>query len=108
MRVLKACVPAVPGIAFLSGGQGDEEATAYLKAINRIGGAPRSTPGLAGDGRAADGNPGIGPLAIDACLGSEPDVRHDGEALASVGLAATITVHPARSGEPSLKVVTTR
>jgi hypothetical protein len=31
-----------------------------------------------------------------------------GKALASVGLAATITVHPARSGEPSLKVVTTR
>src|ERR1700736_349533 len=40
-RVLKNCVPsAVPGIAFLSGGQSDEEATAHLDAINRIGGSP--------------------------------------------------------------------
>jgi fructose-bisphosphate aldolase class I len=39
--VLKACVPAaVPGIAFLSGGQSDEEATAHLDAMNRIGGVP--------------------------------------------------------------------
>jgi fructose-bisphosphate aldolase class I len=41
IKVLKACVPAaVPGIAFLSGGQSDEEATAHLDAINRIGGLP--------------------------------------------------------------------
>ena len=41
VRVLKDCVPsAVPGIAFLSGGQADEEATANLNAINRVGGAP--------------------------------------------------------------------
>ena len=41
MRVLKSCVPsAVPGIAFLSGGQSDEEATAHLDAMNRIGGLP--------------------------------------------------------------------
>jgi fructose-bisphosphate aldolase, class I len=41
VRVLKACVPpAVPGIAFLSGGQSDEEATAHLDAVNRIGGLP--------------------------------------------------------------------
>jgi fructose-bisphosphate aldolase class I len=40
-RVLKACVPAaVPGIAFLSGGQSDEEATAHLDALNRTGGLP--------------------------------------------------------------------
>jgi fructose-bisphosphate aldolase class I len=40
-HVLKTCVPAaVPGIAFLSGGQSDEEATAHLDAINRIGGLP--------------------------------------------------------------------
>jgi fructose-bisphosphate aldolase class I len=39
VRLLKACVPcAVPGIAFLSGGQSDEEATAHLDAMNRIGG----------------------------------------------------------------------
>jgi fructose-bisphosphate aldolase class I len=41
VHVLKNCVPgAVPGIAFLSGGQSDEEATAHLDAINRIGGLP--------------------------------------------------------------------
>jgi fructose-bisphosphate aldolase, class I len=41
VKVLKACVPAaVPGIAFLSGGQSDEEATAHLDAMNRIGGCP--------------------------------------------------------------------
>jgi fructose-bisphosphate aldolase class I len=41
IRLLKACVPAaVPGIAFLSGGQSDQEATAHLDAMNRIGGLP--------------------------------------------------------------------
>jgi fructose-bisphosphate aldolase, class I len=41
VRLLKACVPAaVPGIAFLSGGQSDEEATAHLDAMNRIGPLP--------------------------------------------------------------------
>ena len=40
LRVLKACVPAaVPGIAFLSGGQSDEEATAHLDAMNKMGAA---------------------------------------------------------------------
>src|SRR6201984_2252190 len=39
IRLLKACVPAaVPGIAFLSGGQSDEEASAHLDAMNRVGG----------------------------------------------------------------------
>src|SRR5262249_57265444 len=38
VRMLKACVPAaVPGIAFLSGGQSDDEATAHLNALNAIG-----------------------------------------------------------------------
>jgi fructose-bisphosphate aldolase class I len=41
VRLLKACVPAaVPGVAFLSGGQSDEEATAHLNAINAIGNLP--------------------------------------------------------------------
>ncbi len=41
IRVLRSCVPAtVPGIAFLSGGQSDEAATAHLDAMNRIGGLP--------------------------------------------------------------------
>ena len=36
IRLLKACVPAaVPGIAFLSGGQSDEDATAHLDAMHR-------------------------------------------------------------------------
>jgi fructose-bisphosphate aldolase class I len=35
VKVLKRCVPSsVPGIAFLSGGQSDEEATAHLNAMN--------------------------------------------------------------------------
>ena len=41
VRILKDCVPsAVPGIAFLSGGQSDEDATAHLSAINAIGNLP--------------------------------------------------------------------
>ncbi len=41
LRVLKECVPtAVPGIAFLSGGQSDVDATARLNAMNRLGGGP--------------------------------------------------------------------
>jgi fructose-bisphosphate aldolase class I len=39
--VLKRCVPpAVPGIAFLSGGQSDEEATAHLHYMNAAGPLP--------------------------------------------------------------------
>jgi fructose-bisphosphate aldolase class I len=41
VRMLKNCVPgAVPGIAFLSGGQSDEEATAHLDTMNKIGNLP--------------------------------------------------------------------
>ncbi len=41
VAVLKETVPAaVPGIAFLSGGQTDEEATAHLDAMNRLGPLP--------------------------------------------------------------------
>ncbi|HET7910746.1 MAG TPA: class I fructose-bisphosphate aldolase, partial [Pseudolabrys sp.] len=41
VRLLKNCVPgAVPGIAFLSGGQSDEDATAHLDAMNRRGPHP--------------------------------------------------------------------
>ncbi len=41
VSVLKEHVPAaVPGIAFLSGGQTDEEATAHLSAMNQISGKP--------------------------------------------------------------------
>ncbi len=41
LRTLKHHVPAaVPGIAFLSGGQSDEDATAHLDEMNRLGGGP--------------------------------------------------------------------
>jgi len=41
LQTLKRAVPAaVPGIAFLSGGQSDELATAHLNAMNKIGRAP--------------------------------------------------------------------
>src|SRR6476660_1353514 len=41
VTVLKRCVPgAVPGIAFLSGGQSDEDATAHLHFMNAIGNLP--------------------------------------------------------------------
>jgi fructose-bisphosphate aldolase class I len=41
LRALKRAVPStVPGIAFLSGGQSDDDATARLDAMNRLGPAP--------------------------------------------------------------------
>jgi len=41
LRVMRSCVPAaVPGIAFLSGGQSDEQATENLSLINQAGPAP--------------------------------------------------------------------
>lgn len=41
IKVLKDCVPsAVPGIAYLSGGQSDVDATAHLNRMNEIGGFP--------------------------------------------------------------------
>jgi fructose-bisphosphate aldolase, class I len=44
IRCFKTVVPAaVPGIVFLSGGQGDEEATANLDAINKRGPLPWQT-----------------------------------------------------------------
>ena len=41
VKMLRNCVPgAVPGIAFLSGGQSDEEATAHLDTMNKMGNLP--------------------------------------------------------------------
>ena len=41
VKILKRCVPpAVPGIAFLSGGQSDEDATAHLSLMNGLGPFP--------------------------------------------------------------------
>ena len=72
VKLLKSCVPsAVPGIAFLSGGQSDEDATAHLDAMNKIGGLPlgadlllrpraagRAAEGLVRQGRQRRGRPG--------------------------------------------------
>jgi fructose-bisphosphate aldolase class I len=45
LRVLRRAVPsAVPGIAFLSGGQSDELATAHLDAMNKLGLASGGLP----------------------------------------------------------------
>src|SRR5260221_8753923 len=45
LRVLKRTVPAaLPGVVFLSGGQTDENATAHLDAMNRMGGLPWPLP----------------------------------------------------------------
>jgi len=38
--LLNAVPAALPGVVFLSGGQGDEEATAHLDAMNRLGSFP--------------------------------------------------------------------
>ena len=41
VKVLRQCVPvSVPGIAFLSGGQSDEDATAHLSLMNALGPPP--------------------------------------------------------------------
>jgi fructose-bisphosphate aldolase class I len=41
IKILRRCVPvAVPGIAFLSGGQSDEDATAHLSLMNAMGPLP--------------------------------------------------------------------
>ena len=41
LQVLKSTVPAtLPGLVFLSGGQSDEDATAHLDAMNRLGPKP--------------------------------------------------------------------
>ena len=41
IRALKRSVPAaLPGVVFLSGGQSDQDATAHLDEMNRIGGVP--------------------------------------------------------------------
>ena len=41
LHCFRRCVPAaVPGIVFLSGGQSEEEATAHLNEMNKLGGGP--------------------------------------------------------------------
>jgi len=82
VKVLKDCVPsAVPGIAFLSGGQSDEEATAHLSAINKVGGLPwhvtfsygralQAAPQAAWAGKAANVGAGQAAFAHRALMNS--------------------------------------
>ena len=87
MRVFKNAVPvAVPGIAFLSGGQSDFEATANLDAINRRGPLPWAVTfsyGRALAGGAAEGLVRQG----GECRGGAGGFRHRAKmnSLASLG-----------------------
>ena len=78
LRVLKATVPpTVPGVAFLSGGQGDDEADRNLNAINQLAnatGAPWRLTASFGRGPQASplkvwgGDPMNGPAAQEAFI----------------------------------------
>jgi fructose-bisphosphate aldolase class I len=82
VTLLKLCVPAaVPGIAFLSGGQSDEEATAHLDSMNKIGNLPwaltfsygralQAAPQKAWSGRAENGAAGPRAFAHRAKMNS--------------------------------------
>jgi fructose-bisphosphate aldolase class I len=68
-RVLRATVPAaVPGIAFLSGGQPPEVATAHLDALNRLG--PQPWQLTFSYGRALQ-DPALAAYALDAGVTTE-------------------------------------
>jgi fructose-bisphosphate aldolase class I len=78
VRILKRTVPAaVAGIAFLSGGQSDEVATAHLDAMNRLGASP--WPLSFSYGRALQQKP------LKAWLGSAANVPAAQAALAHRG-----------------------
>ncbi|MBT3519091.1 MAG: fructose-bisphosphate aldolase class I [Candidatus Marinimicrobia bacterium] len=69
VTVLKRCVPsAVPGIAFLSGGQSNENATAHLNAMNQILGSNSPWNLTYSYGRALQSS------ALDAWCGKEENV----------------------------------
>ena len=69
VTVLKRCVPsAVPGIAFLSGGQSNENATAHLNAMNQILGGNSPWNLTYSYGRALQSS------ALDAWCGKEENV----------------------------------
>ena len=76
IRALRRHVPAaVPGIVFLSGGQSDEDATANLDALNRVGGQPWRLSFSFGRAlqaaalKAWAGDPGNAPAAQDVFAG---------------------------------------
>jgi fructose-bisphosphate aldolase class I len=81
VKVLKRCVPAaVAGIAFLSGGQSDEQATQNLNAMNRLYGGKLPWPLTFSYGRALQAPP------LKAWKGSA----------ANVARAQTLLAHRAR------------
>jgi fructose-bisphosphate aldolase class I len=105
LRCLRRRVPAaVPGIAFLSGGQSDRMATAHLNAINRAPG-PRPWTVTFSYGRA------LQDLALLAWQGQEANLKAGREALchrarcngaASLGTCtADMEAGSAGSGDPS-------
>ena len=79
IAVLKRTVPsAVPGIAFLSGGQSDALSTAHLDAMNRLGSLPWAVTSSYGRGLQA------------------PALKAWGGAVANVASAQKVLVHRAR------------
>lgn len=79
IAVLKRTVPsAVPGIAFLSGGQSDALATAHLDAMNRLGNLPWALTFSYGRGLQA------------------PSLKAWGGAVANVPAAQKVLIHRAR------------
>ena len=93
VKVLKRCVPAaVAGIAFLSGGQGDEQATQNLNAINSLSKGQLPWPLTFSYGRALQSPP------LSAWRGAAANVAHAQSLLAHRarmnGLAATGEYRP--------------
>jgi len=93
VKVLKRCVPAaVAGIAFLSGGQGDEQATQNLNAINSLSKGQLPWPLTFSYGRALQSPP------LRAWRGAAANVAHAQSLLAHRarmnGLAATGDYRP--------------
>ena len=93
VKVLRRCVPAaVAGIAFLSGGQGDEQATQNLNAINSLSKGQLPWPLTFSYGRALQSPP------LSAWRGAAANVAHAQTLLAHRarmnGLAATGDYRP--------------
>jgi len=93
VKVLRRCVPAaIAGIAFLSGGQGDEQATQNLNAINSLSKGQLPWPLTFSYGRALQSPP------LSAWRGAAANVAHAQTLLAHRarmnGLAATGDYRP--------------
>ena len=97
LSCLRRHVPAaVPGIVFLSGGQGDEEATARLDAMNRRGPQPWQLSFSFGRALQAPGIEGVGGRSG---AGSKPGSRRSSTAPRATARRATASTRP-RSRPP--------